>query len=292
MDHFEFVVNWRGIKMLTVTSDGLAEQVSFCKKTGFGNLSISQAGEFYEDNLEFLRNLEAKHILLMLDGITNIGALNTQVALESLDIPFGSAQELLDFSNWPKLNFFRGYWNENLKNLFATTRLTYLHLWKLKTTSRNLTELQQLEKLETLGITQSNLVALEGLAAFAQLKELNLAYNATLVHLANSPGDFKHLKKLEIESCNKLETYEIRLFKGLNELQLFNCGKVPSLAAIISELPDLRLLDFTKTEIDDTNFNFLLEHPSLEEVSFDDKRKYPLKCYDVNVQLAARKKKK
>ncbi|MEM5632474.1 hypothetical protein AAHH69_28105 [Bacillus toyonensis] len=92
-------------------------------------------------------------------------------------------------------------------------------MWKYAPKERNLQELNNLEQLEELVLTQCKISSLTGIGKLKNLRKLELNYLQTLNNVGDLKGLNHSLQRLEIEACKNIENlYRIGDLKALEFL--------------------------------------------------------------------------
>jgi len=246
---------------------------------------------YNEDNLDVLKKIQAKRIVVNSFGIKDFKGINSQHELIFLRIFNDPVTTELDFSNFSKIEVFEGSYTKYLKNLFDNKSLKKLRLWQYKSSTGDLSELAGLENLEELHIIQSNIKSCKGLEGLKKLKKIGLAYNKNLETFTDAKPAYQ-LEEIEIEVCKKLDLTTLQGASKLRTLKIINNGKLATLEPIIKQLPSLEKLQFTEGELTESNNVYLLRHPTLKEVWLSDKKHYQLKTKEINEALRNPEKKK
>jgi hypothetical protein len=109
------------------------------------------------------------------------------------------------------------------------------------------------------------------LKSFTQLEELEISYNRTLKNIDGLINCKDTLKKLELENCKNIISWElIKNLKHLEYLGLNDLGKIESLI-FIKDLKRLKHLSFVGTDVIDGNLDPCL---GIEFVGFNNKKSY------------------
>lgn len=154
------------------------------------------------------------------------------------------------------------------------TNQEYLTTWYQNDKVNALSLIPASDKLLYLEINWCNLENFQGIEKYPNLKRLELHYCTKLISdqgilpLANT------LEWLHINQSKKLE--EVTEFDRLKELRVLclnNCGPIPSID-FIRKLPNLIDFRFVDTNILDGDLTPLIEHPSLRNTGFLNKRHY------------------
>jgi Leucine-rich repeat (LRR) protein len=273
---------------LIFSSAKLEECISYFNIHQFDKAIFSGYGgrldRFDEKDLEVLRRISVRELIIIMSGELNCEAVNSQHKLHRLEIHSDPVKQVIDFDNFPHLESFKGYWTKKLLHLFSRTSLTALHLWKYQSKSGVIEELAGLKNLESLNIIQANVKNIGGIDKLPNLKYLGLAYNKSLEVFYTGEIQLP-IEELEIEMCKKLDLTSLHGLTGLKKLSLTNMGSVLSLAPALSLLPKLEQLYFSEIDLQDGDNSYFLQQPHLKKISFPDKRHYKFTCKQINNAL-------
>lgn len=272
------------------SSGKLQQCISYSRKNKCLKCIISYYGaegeKFHEDDLSALNGLEIKELIIVFYGHRNFEAINNLKSLERLEITSDPVNTIIDFARLPNLKAFKGYYTAKLVNLFSCNNLKELTLWKFKSKTLDLEELKQFRKLTSLDIIQSNIRSLAGVEHMQNLTRLSLAYCKNLESLTNSN---LHVEELEIESCKSISLISLYVFVNLKRLSLINNGEYSTFINLLDSLPKLQYFNFSQTSLIDGDNGYLLNHPSLKQMFFLNKRNYKHSCEQINQFLKSKK---
>lgn len=175
--------------------------------------------------------------------------------------------------------------------LVETGSATYFQLYKFKTKRAGLTEVNGINSAKYLQIDFSNITSLEGVSRLGRIKRLELCWCLNLSSDLGLSEIADHIEWLHINTSRKLSpTSELFGLKNLKVLCLNACGPLDSLS-FLKEMPELLDFRFVDTNVLDGDLTPLIEHPSLVNVGFLDKRHYNLKSAQVKAYLVGKKDK-
>jgi Leucine-rich repeat (LRR) protein len=281
------------------TSDKLDECIRVykkykCNKALFSRFGDSENSGYKLANLDLLDEIEVEDLIILASDLSDISALSTQKGLKALRIESAERLQghLVDFSNFPKLEKFRGYWSRQLKNLFDCRSLKELTLWKYKPKENDLSELAGLSNLGSLEIFQSSIVDATGLEQLKKLRSLALAYNSKLTSFSKTTDGEYNLEELKIEACPKLDIQTLPVMPYLKIFEFLNNGKIETLEPALNKMKSLEEISFSETSLTNGDNTFLLKHPKLKSVYFLNKKYYKFTCDEVNEGLQDEAKKK
>lgn len=287
MDSAQFnIVESGGRTTLWIDSGRIAECMAYYYSNNIDVVGINPMQGYVLADVKFLEEYVDIRGLAVVPpprgiDLTGISALKS---LEYLSV--GENEQPLDLSAFPKLEEFRGDWHRLLRFPDCMPTLRALHLWKFKPKSKDLGFLPELPALEELGLTQSSIVSLDGLARFSCVRRLHLAYNRALAHLDAIPT-LRNLEQLECDRCPKLRNYEV-LAKAarLRVLCLHGCGPLASLGFLRS-MPQLEAFRFVDTDVEDGDLSPLI---NLKQVGFINKKHFSHTFEEVQIAIAERTK--
>ncbi len=288
---FSFFENDYGEQFLIVQSEWLEEQIEYCKEKGIENLFISWYKGFFIDSIDFIDRIKLKRIIIDPFNIKSLRAINNQNEIVFLGINSDPVKEEIDFENFQSIEIFKGFWTKKLKNLLACKSLKVLWLWQFKSSTWDLRELAGLENLEELHIIQSNIKTCKGLGQLKNLRKIGLGYNKNLETFTDENPEYQ-LREIEIEVCRNLDLSTLTRVDQLHVLKIINNGKMASLKPVLKKMSSLKELQFTESELTETNNLYLLQQPSLEHVWLSDKKHYLLNTTQINEALKDVAKKK
>jgi hypothetical protein len=242
---------------------------------------------YNEDNLDVLKEIEAKAIIVNPFAIKDFSGLNSQHSLTFLRIYNDPVISEINFDCFKKLESFEGYYTKHLKNFFFCETLKALDLRKYKSPLEDLTEFQTLRNLEDLCIVQSNISNCNGLDKLPFLRKLHLAYNRKLEVIGTADFTSCLIEEIVIEACKKFDPSGLKVFTGLKKIKFINNGKIAGLDVLLSHLPDLEEVHMDSTELAESDNLYFLKHPSLKNVFLEDKKHLYLKTKEINRALAS-----
>lgn len=245
--------------------------------SGFG-------GDFTEGNLDVLKKIQVKRLMIFPSGIGDISAINSQTGLEDLKIHSDPAPGVIDFSNFPLLKSFTGYWTSRLKNLFKCESLQHLRMNGYKSKTGDLQELNGLTAMRELELYEGSFENVTGIAAMMQLKSLSIGYNKKFKSMKGAAAN-KHLTDVELESCRSLLLESFGELAAMKKLSMENCGSYPSFESLLALLPQLEHFSFPQTALADPDNEYFLHHPSLKKVYFINKKGFRYTCEEINAKL-------
>jgi hypothetical protein len=196
--------------------------------------------------------------------------------LRVLSMP-DNGRDVVDLSSFPDLGSLQCNITKRLKGLETCAKLEWLGANSFNSASKDLTTLPPLLNLKhlTLGIT--NVVTLDGIDRFGNLRELEV-YRATKLEYVAALRDLSGtLEELDIEACKRVKDFEsLGRIRSLKRLHLSESGVMKSLAWV-QELPHLEFLTFWGTNVLDGDVSYC---EGIGYCAFDNKRHYNRKSED------------
>ena len=255
------------------------------KKKGVLELELNYAKGWPKgSNLSFLDNLAQLQFLELLDyQVSDISVINNLTELRELNIS-SSCNNVIDCSNFPHLERIGLEWFPNAKSLFNCTTLkrVFINCCDIK----NLSVFEKLLKLEYLSLKSPRLESIGEVKTLPTLNFLGI-YNARKLSSLEGIEQFANLEMLEIERCRKISNIEpVTALKKLRRLMIANCGKIDSLKPA-AELKELREIFFHEsTNILDGDLAILKSLPSLQDVSFQERKHYNCRWEDLPMRCS------
>ena len=159
---------------------------------------------------------------------------------------------------------------------------SYFNVHKFKTKMEGLEELVGINSAIYLELNFSNIKQFSGISKLGKIKRLELSYCLKLER-DNGLSELKDdIEWLHINtSKNFIPTKDLFDLHKLKVLCLNSCGPLESLH-FLRAMPNLLDFRFVDTNIIDGDLTPLLEHPTLVNVGFLDKRHYNLKRKDAD----------
>lgn len=233
------------------------------------------------DNLDSLRGLKFKSILIIGHGINNFDGLTSQADLIDLD-----AEIVLDlkydFSYNRKLKKLSITWTKDIKNIEKLTNLEIfkVHKYVSKKDNPELSELTESKKLKELYLIQSKLNDISLVARLKKLKHLSLVYCPNIDFREGKTKSFPNIQSLYIEKCRAIDVSFVKLFPNLQTLTLQNQPPIETLKPILSKLKKLKTLSINGTKILEADNRYWKEFRNIKELSFYEMRHHMLKNAD------------
>ena len=165
---------------------------------------------------------------------------------------------------------------------------TYFNIHKFKTKQPGFHELSGITSAEYLEVNFSSITSFLGIARLGKVKRLELSWCLKLESDAGLSEIGDHLEWLHVNTSRKFspkkDLFELR---HLKVLCLNGCAPLDDLR-FLERMPNLLDFRFVDTNILDGDLTPLMNHPSLINAGFLDKRHYNLKSIDVEARLSER----
>ena len=174
------------------------------------------------------------------------------------------------------------------ENIIATENKSfenseYAILWYLK--NDNFTELSETDKLLYLELNWANIKNFSDIMKYRHLKRLELHYCTKLENDKGLSQINDNLEFLHINQSKKfIFTEELLQLKKLKVLCLNNCAPIDNLN-FLSHFPNLIDFRFVDTNVLDGNLKPILEHPPIRTVGFLNKKHYNYKSEQIKLEL-------
>lgn len=241
-------------------------------KEPIAEIELNRGRGWQGRSLEFLSNFP-ELLALSLIGATveRIEAIHRLHNLRSLRVLTYCKNEIR-FHEFPQLIDCGLQWRPKAASMFEALGLRALFVHGFNGTDTR--QFGRLTRLQSLTILGSPISSLDGLAPLRELRSLRLGDMRKLQSLSGIEN-LVRVEKLEINRCRKIRTVdEISSLADLRELYLDNMGEIKSLKPL-ARLNQLHRLTFVEsTNILDGDLTPLVGLPSLELVSFQNRRHY------------------
>lgn len=285
-------IKWpNGIEWLEITPADMEEQLTFAKENNIHYFIHNWHPTDNGKDLSFLIPLHVKGLNVTFSGIKSNEEINGFTDLRILKSLFGEPVTLLDFSNLQKLEELEITYNNKIKGLSRLVNLRTLALWKYKPASKNLDDFKGYKKIKTLLLVHAGIKSLDGIQELDQLNELKIARPRGFTDLFTGSSNecLANLQELEFSFCKELDFNTIPVLNKVTTLKILDCGrKIESLSFILDRFPNLTSLIFLRSELQDGNLDYLLQHPVLQKVLFDHKKHYNMEEKEINRILTKR----
>lgn len=274
----EFIIeNGKYGKRLVLCSVLTEEIARYCIDNKIKELELNWAKGFKAENLSLIKGLDFLEAFDICDyTIKNISDICFLENLKDLHISTYSKTPI-DLSNFKQLESLSLFWHKGVSGLDKLQNLKKLFLYKYNPASKDLSEISYLKNLEYISLKSP---AIESIGMIENLKNFNFLgiYGATKLMNIEGLAYFKYLKRLEIDTCRKINNINIlEQMPSLETLSISNCGDIESLEPIrkLQNLTELRFIE--STNIIDGNIKIISELPKLKKIIFQNRKHYNLK---------------
>ena len=162
----------------------------------------------------------------------------------------------------------------------------YAIAWYLKEKINAFDNLSETDKLLYLELNCANIKDFTGVEKFRSLKRLELHYCVKLESDKELSLLSENLEFLHINQSKKFKfTDEMLKLKKLKVLCLNTCAPIENLD-FLNNFPNLIDFRFVDTNILDGNLKQILEHPTIRNVGFLNKKHYNIKDKDIENELS------
>ena len=165
---------------------------------------------------------------------------------------------------------------------------TYFNVHKFKTKHPGFYGLNGVSNAEYLEVNFSNITSFVGVGKLGRIRRLELCWCLNLVSDAGLAEVKDHLEWLHIDTSKKFSpSKDLYDLHNLKVLCLNGCSPLEDLQ-FLKRMPSLLDFRFVDTNVLNGDLTPLIEHPSLVNAGFLDKRHYNLKARDVAAHLMAK----
>lgn len=163
-------------------------------------------------------------------------------------LSFGFDHSVFDFSKQQSLIELGGVWSKNWKSLEVCSELKTFHV---SAYHAEIEQLPNIAGLKELVFIQPKFSDVKGIEQALALEKFEISYASKLVDISHFSINNKNLKKLWIEKCKKISSYEaIMNLKSLEHLSVLHCTPIQSLG-FLSKLEKLDFLNVYGTNVHD-----------------------------------------
>jgi hypothetical protein len=282
--------SFRGKEYLSIESERLDEYLNYAEKHSIKNLHIDWFTEYWEKDLDFLKNKAFERLVIGLEQLEDVEALNYLPNLRSLFVGGKELMQVIDLKNSSKIEELAIPWNDKVTGKDKLPNLKYLSIGNLQRKSKNLENFGTFPNLKELAISGGNLKCLEGINDFPKLEILEIADLRGLDEFGQSSLDLNLLHKLSVINCKKLNFEKCYPLPSVRILELNEHGNIENLDWLPEKFPNLESFDFWKTKILSGDLSPLTELKSLREVRFIDEKGYNIKSDELKQALNENRK--
>lgn len=271
IDGFKFYqdIN-RNPESLIISGVDLVAEINYIKARKIKSIALSYFESSDVANLDFLIEVPFIHTISITDLKINYLGLYNLLDLKSATLSVSSKNQYLDYSKFKKLEYLSIDWNSNFPDLSENKELKELVIWKFKPKSQSFQELRLPKELQSLEITESNILNLEGLD-LDNLKKFEGHYCNRVSSVQGIRGISKSLNTLILDYCKKLSGYDELMSCGqLEKLILGDCGEIPNLAWL-RRLKKIKHFSFYNTKLGDGDTSPCF---GIQYVSFKNEKHY------------------
>ncbi|TVY04208.1 hypothetical protein [Cohnella terricola] len=276
-DGFIFASGPLNRNVIIIEDQRIDDYVNYINQNDIRSIYFN-SGYYYLDNVDCLKRVQ------------NIETINIGAAISNFDGLYRSSESVkvlllgditgpIDLLRMKCVEEMAIDVNKYVLNLEKCKQLKELRIWKYK--KNNLEELSGLTNLNSMAITQSSLVTLDGCNRLNNLKQVELNYMSKLEDVNQLTELADTLKVLRIESCKKINFDFLHRLKNLEKLSLIDSGSIPNLS-FVKNLPKLKFLVFSKTNVIDGDLSYC---EGIEYVAFDNKKHYSHKSKDIDQKI-------
>lgn len=269
MEKFRVVNQSDGEKQLLFNSEYPKECCDFAITHNIRRVSVFDR-VYADHNLDPLLPLKdfLEGLILKEDvDFSQLGQFANLRVLGALD----NKKNILDLECFPKLETLACSVTPRLRGLESHSSLKSLTISYYNPKEGDLSVLPTPKSLESLFIIKTTIRSLNGIERFKTLQKFRLYSASKIVAIAALRGLAETLQELIIESCKKIEDFEILVYlTRLEKLILAESGHVENLS-FLKCLPHLKHFSFVGTKVIDGNLKWC---EGIRFVGFDDKRHY------------------
>lgn len=247
-------------------------------------LVLNYALGFSEPDLEFLRGLPIRQLVILDRRLTSVTPINELAdTLELLHITTDPSLAI-DLARFPRMTDMSADWQQVSATIEAAANLRRLHVGRYDRT--DLEPLSELVHLKRLALTdRPRLRSLAGLSELPELQELAVPLAKNLVDVSALRG-LAQIEDLNMEGCRKLNTVEdLSHCLGLRRLNLSECGGLPSVAPLRELVSIEDLLMYGATKIIDGDLTPIANLPRLKELRMQSRRHYRPSVAEIQASL-------
>ena len=176
-DGFTFFDGFFNEPVFSLDISNFEEKLSYLKKNKIKNVSLDNSLiEFsFLKEVDFIEEVYISNNIVVED-------FHILKNLKRMIVNIESSKPNLDYSNFPKLEYLSIDWYNNFPDLSSNINLKELIIWKFKPKSKSFLGLNLPAQLESLEITESNILNFEGLK-LPKLKKIEGHYCNSLENL-------------------------------------------------------------------------------------------------------------
>jgi hypothetical protein len=253
-DDFEFYEEPNNHKIFILKGFKLTEELNYIKNKKILSVSLDNSHLQSFTELSFLKEIDFIEEIRMENPLLDYSGIYVLKQLKKMTINVEKGKPNLDYSKFKHLEYLSIDWYAKFPDLSQNMNLKELIIWKFRPNSKSLKELKLPENLESLEITESNIINFEGLN-IPNLKKLEGHYCSKLESLLGIENLSHSLTTLILDYCGKLIQYDsLNNCKKLQKIILGDCGDLPTLDWLI-DLKNVKHFSFWNTKLKDGNVN-------------------------------------
>ena len=246
------------------------------KKNKISCLRLSIHAGWKSEDIDFLKELiDLRGIEIYSQKVKDLQVLELLINLEHIGIECGY-KTFPNLSNLKKLTSISITSNNKLTiEKLAIPSIKHLNISNYP--FENLTPLQKCINLETITLTSNKLSNIISIKHFEKLHSLDI-YNSTKIENLNGIEHLKNLRTLTLDSIPQLKDLTlIGQCNNLESLSINNCKDLDSILPLKNCIKLKKLFFGESTNILDGKIKLLRELPSIQKVSFANRRHYDIK---------------
>lgn len=207
---------------------------------------------FRDDKIDFLEKVDfIEKLLITSTGIKDFSTLQRLKNLKVLSIT--EPEATVDLNGMDNLVELGIDMKKQVKGISSLKNLKVLRIYKFNPKGKDCNELSELESLEELKITGSNIESFRGLNSLVHLKKMELTYLRKMNYIDELDNLSSSLRILEFDCCKKIINHEyVSCLSNLEKLAFNECGEMSSIQ-FIEQLKNLKSFVFLKTKVRDGN---------------------------------------
>ncbi len=268
-DGFEFYTGLNNYETFSLRDNYLESALNYIKNHKILSISLGLTNSI--ENLSFLKKIDFIEEIFISDlGLDDYSGIYYLENLKKLHVNLNKNLPHLEYSKFKNLEFLSIDWHLKFPDLSVNSKLKELEIWKFKPKSKSFKEIKLPESLESLEITESNILDLEGLS-LPNLKVFEGYYCSTLKSLNGIQNFSSSLTNFALENSRKVSDYEyLQKCKNLTKLRLSSCGDIDNLRWL-NKLKALRFFSFVGTKLIDGDTSPCI---GIDYVAFNNQRHF------------------
>jgi len=267
----KILIGVNGQEFLFINSDRLSDCINYLRSNDLRFITINSFQGYKEKDIAFLFELkDFLEGLSVLETHYDFGVVNELHKLKYLGIP-DNGKDLIDLKNFPDIEMCGIAFSERLQGLESCSNLKSLTVSNYKSKTKDLYALPSLNNLEHLSLIKTDIITLQNVERYSNLKKLEIFSASKLETIAALQVLSNSLEEIQVERCKKINDYEtLGEVKSLKKIILSDSGEIKSLA-FVKDLPLLEFISFWGTNVLDGNIKYC---EGINYVGFDSKKHY------------------